>query len=96
MLPESPEGKKTYVECRDYCTRWRQMAMARFHGDLDAFRGYVLDGIASDSELAAFREATDFARDEELFTPEMLEAAENVVNWGARLRTLALEAKGSL
>ena len=88
MLPETQSGRETYIELRDCRNRWRGMAMRRFAGDLEAFRGWVLDGLIHDAELGELREAVDFAEAEGMLTPEQLEAANNAVAWGECLRHL--------
>jgi hypothetical protein len=92
MLPESEQGKQSYLEIHDYRSRWRQDKMQTLKGDLDEFTVYFLREFAKDAETVEMRESLDFAIQEgSILTTEMISAAENCIAWGVELRRLIRE-----
>jgi hypothetical protein len=87
-MPESKDAKGLYVQFRDFKSRMRTMHLSIAKGDMEALENYVLDDLAFDAEFPVFRECLDFAQGEDFLTPEMIEAAEASIAWGARLREL--------
>jgi hypothetical protein len=90
MLPEGEFARREYLEVQENRNRWRKMQLRTLGGDLDAFNAYVLGTLADESEMASLREVVDFARQEGILTPEMLDAAENAIGWGIQLRHMVL------
>ena len=74
MLPEGKDARALFVEIRDYKSRWRRMRLQSLGGDWEAFHRYVMDDLAYEAESAGFMEVFDFATDEQMLTPDQVEA----------------------
>lgn len=79
MLPETADGRSSYITYRDHRSMWRKNDL-EFHG-IDALKARSFWLLALDADLAGLKEQVDFMQSEGYLSPEQVEAAENVFGW---------------
>lgn len=85
MLPETKDGRDSFMRIREYRSRWRKDTLDFHHGDMDLLKARALQSLALSSDLAELREQVEFMRSEDMLTPQQLEAAENCFGWAKTL-----------
>ena len=83
MLPETKSGKASYLESRDYRSRWRKNDL-EFHGE-EGVRKKAVWALALEVELAPLKEQVDFMTEEGYLSPTQIDAAENCFGWAKLL-----------
>ena len=89
MLPSSRDGRRSYVQIRDFRSRWREWALKAHGPDRVKSESFVM--LDSACDLEDLREQLDFMRSEGLLTAPMEEAAGNVIAWAEALQTILAE-----
>ena len=86
MLPSALESKVMYLNSREFRNRMREKVLKHLGGDMEAFRVDQLDALASDAECELIHEQADFMREQDMLTPEISEALENLYGWAKELQ----------
>ena len=92
MLPATKDGKELYGSVREVRNRWRAWAEFECPQTPEAKRNMEMTHLELDCELSSLREVVDFMTEENMLTPEQIEAANNIFGWADVLRS-SLEVK---
>lgn len=92
MLPATKDGKELYSSMREVRNRWRAWAEFESPRTREEKVDMEMRHLSTDCELSSLREVVDFMTEENMLTPEQIEAANNIFGWADVLRS-SLEVK---